>query len=40
MKKIITLCVFAFTLMIGSQNAYAQNTLEINAEANSKTKEL
>lgn len=40
MKKIITLCVFAFALLIGSQNVYAQNTLEINAEANSKTKEL
>ena len=40
MKKIITLCLFAFALMINSQDAFAQNTLEINAEANTKTKEL
>ena len=40
MKKIITLCLFAFALLIGGQNAFAQNTLEINAEANTKTKEL
>lgn len=41
MKKIITLCLFAFALLIGSQHdGFAQNTLEINAEANSKTKEL
>lgn len=40
MKKIITLCLFVFALMISSQNASAQNTLEINAEANTKTKEL
>ena len=40
MKKIITLCLFAFALLIGGQNAFAQNTLEINTEANTKTKEL
>jgi hypothetical protein len=40
MKKIITLCVFAMTLLFSTQNITAQNTLEINAEANTKTKEL
>lgn len=40
MKKIITLCVFAVTLLFSTQNMTAQNTLEINAEANTKTKEL
>lgn len=40
MKKIITLCLFAFAFLISSQNTFAQNTLEINAEANTKTKEL
>ncbi|MFD2915529.1 hypothetical protein [Psychroserpens luteus] len=40
MKKIITLCVFAMTLLLSTQNITAQNTLEINAEANTKTKEL
>ena len=40
MKKIITLCIFAVTLLFSAQNMTAQNTLEINAEANTKTKEL
>jgi len=40
MKKIITLCIFAITLLFNVQNISAQNTLEINAEANIKTKEL
>ena len=40
MKKIITLCIFAITLLLITQNMTAQNTLEINAEANTKTKEL
>jgi uncharacterized protein YaaN involved in tellurite resistance len=40
MKKLITLCLFALTLLLSSQNMTAQNTLEINAEANSKTKAL
>nr|WP_321248262.1 hypothetical protein [uncultured Psychroserpens sp.] len=40
MKKIITLCIFAVTLLFSTQNMTAQNTLEINAEANTKTKEL
>jgi uncharacterized protein YaaN involved in tellurite resistance len=40
MKKIITLCIFAIILMFSVQNMSAQNTIEINAEANIKTKEL
>lgn len=40
MKKIFTLCFFAIAFMFSTQNAIAQNTLEINAEANTKTKEL
>ena len=40
MKKIITLCICAITLLLSTQNMTAQNTLEINAEANTKTKEL
>ena len=40
MKKLFTLCFFGIALMFSTQNATAQNTLEINAEANAKTKEL
>ncbi len=40
MKKIITLCISALTVVFSIQNLSAQNTLEINAEANLKTKEL
>nr|WP_321225246.1 hypothetical protein [uncultured Psychroserpens sp.] len=40
MKKIITLCIFAIALLFSTQNMTAQNTLEINAAANTKTKEL
>ncbi|WP_040281160.1 hypothetical protein [Psychroserpens damuponensis] len=40
MKKIITLCAFAIALLFSTQDMTAQNTLEINAEANTKTKEL
>jgi len=40
MKKLITLCLFSVALLFNSQNSAAQNTLEINAEANTKTKEL
>jgi hypothetical protein len=40
MKKIITLSLLALTLVFSAQNMTAQNTLEINAEANAKTKEL
>ena len=38
MKKVITLCLFVFTLFIGTQSVIAQNKIEINAEA-SKTVE-
>ncbi|WP_460219855.1 hypothetical protein [Psychroserpens sp. MEBiC05023] len=40
MKKLITLCLFALALLLNSQFTFAQNTLEINAQANTKTKEL
>lgn len=40
MKKLITLCLFAFALLFNAQHITAQNTLEINAQANIKTKEL
>nr|WP_321235965.1 hypothetical protein [uncultured Psychroserpens sp.] len=40
MKKLITLCLFAVAMLFSTQNTIAQNTLEINAEANTKTKEL
>lgn len=40
MKKILTLCLFTMALLFSTQTITAQNTLEINAEANTKTKEL
>ncbi|MEH6535431.1 MAG: hypothetical protein V7719_03490 [Psychroserpens sp.] len=40
MKKIITLCFFAMALIFSTQNATAQNTLEISKVASAKTKEL
>lgn len=40
MKKIITFCFFALALVLGTQNAVAQNKLEINKVANEKANEL
>ncbi len=40
MKKLITSCLLAIALLFSAQNISAQNTLEINEEANKKTKEL
>ncbi|MCK8480799.1 hypothetical protein [Psychroserpens algicola] len=40
MKKLITLCLFSVALLFNTQSITAQNTLEINAQANIKTKEL
>ncbi|WP_299338128.1 hypothetical protein [uncultured Psychroserpens sp.] len=40
MKKILTFGLFAIALLFSTQDITAQNTLEINAEANTKTKEL
>lgn len=41
MKKIITLCLFAFAMLLGTQNATAQsNLIEVNAEASEKTEAL
>lgn len=41
MKKIITLCLFAFAMLLGTQSVTAQNNLvEVNAEASEKTEAL
>lgn len=40
MKKLIAGCLFAIALLFSAQDITAQNTLEINEEANKKTKEL
>ena len=40
MKKLITLCFFAFALLFSFQGLNAQNTLEINAAASEKAKEI
>lgn len=40
MKKFITCCFFAVSLLFNTQDLLAQNTSEINAEANTKTEHL
>ncbi|HNQ26848.1 MAG TPA: hypothetical protein PKL92_02905 [Aquaticitalea sp.] len=41
MKKIITLCLFAFAMFIGNQTVFAQASIvEVNRMAAEKTKEL
>ena len=40
MKKIITLCFFAFALLFSTQGLDAQNKLEINAAASEKAKDI
>lgn len=41
MKKIITLCLFAFAMLIGTQSVTAQsNLVKVNAEASEKTEAL
>ena len=40
MKKIITLCFFAFAMVMGTQTISAQSMMEVNAKAATKTKEL
>lgn len=43
MKKVITLCLFAFVMILGTESVTAQatpNKIEINAEASSKTEAL
>jgi hypothetical protein len=40
MKKIITLCFFAFAMILGSQTVAAQSMVEINSLAAKKTQEL
>lgn len=40
MKKLITLCFFAFALLFSTQGLDAQNKIEINAAASEKAKEI
>ncbi|MFC0602948.1 hypothetical protein [Winogradskyella pulchriflava] len=42
MKKIFTLCAFAFAMFLGTQSAIAQNAdlIEVNAQASEKTEAL
>jgi len=40
MKKLITLCFFAFALLFSTQGLMAQNIQEINATASEKAKEI
>ncbi len=40
MKKLITLSLFVFAMILGTHTMVAQNTLEINAEASEKTEAL
>lgn len=40
MKKLITLCLFVFTLLLGTQGLMAQNSKEINAMASDKVLEM
>ena len=40
MKKIITLCFFAFAMIIGTQTAVSQSLIEINSLAAKKTQAL
>jgi hypothetical protein len=42
MKKVITLCLFAFAMFLGTQSATAQssNIIEVNAKASEKTEAL
>jgi len=40
MKKVITLCLFAFAMLIGTQTTFAQDKVKINENASLKAKEL
>lgn len=40
MKKILTLCFFAFAMILGTQTVAAQSVIEINSLASKKTQEL
>ena len=40
MKKIMTLCFFAFAMVMGTQTVAAQSLVEINSLASKKTQEL
>ncbi|WP_439152191.1 hypothetical protein [Winogradskyella sp.] len=40
MKKIITLCLFAFVMILGTESVMGQSKIEVNAEASEKTEAL
>lgn len=40
MKKLITLCFFAFAMVLGTQTVAAQSMVEINSIASKKSQEL
>jgi len=40
MKKVITLCLFVFAMLLGTDSAIAQNKIEINTEASETTETL
>lgn len=40
MKKIMTLCFFAFAMVVGTQTVAAQSMVEINSLASKKSQEL
>ncbi len=40
MKKLMTLCFFAFAMILGTQSVASQNIIEINSLASKKTQEL
>lgn len=40
MKKVITLCLFAFAMLIGTQTIFAQNNVKVDEKATLKAKEL
>ena len=40
MKKLITLCLFALVMILGTQSSFAQSIIETNARASEKTQEL
>lgn len=40
MKKLMTLCLFAFAMILGTQTITAQSMIEVNSLASEKTQEL
>jgi flagellar basal body-associated protein FliL len=40
MKKLITLCLIAFVMILGTESVIAQSKIEVNAKASEKTEAL